>query len=173
MNVITKPIPKKQSPPPKPFPWWLLLFFTIIATILLMYRGTDFIVEDDEGNLQLSEKRQQKLERKLKELEEAEQYVLLARATGFYPCYSCPDSSEIFLLPLEVWRYGVTTKGKDERYGDEYLRDNRLIYFRQFTGSLQACLIEEQKKIYAYALLPENLKRGFILIRPPGNKIDN
>ncbi|MEM9889088.1 MAG: hypothetical protein AAF849_24625 [Bacteroidota bacterium] len=164
-----------STPQPKGFPWWLLLIFIGIGAILLMnqYKDVDFIVEDEEGNLTLSEERQEKLERKLKELEEAEQYVLRAREPAYYPCYSCPDTNVIFLLPGEVWRYGVTTKRQKGRYDEKYIEENRLIYFVQFEGTLQACLIEEQKKIYHYALLPENLKRSIPLIRPPGNKIDN
>lgn len=171
-----KPIPTVDPPPPSNGKSrWLLLLFIGIGAILLFneYKGTDFLVEDEEGNLQLSEKRQKKLEQKLKELEEAEQYALLAAKPGYYPCYSCPESNLIFLLPAEVWKYGITTKGKNGRYKPKFIEDNNLLYVVQFEGSLQDCLIEEQIKIYNYALRPENLKRDIPLKRPPGNKVDH
>lgn len=165
-------LPKKK-PSPKPFQWWLILIFATISTTLMTYKGVDFVVEDEDGNLKLSEERQQKLNNKLKELEEAEQYALVAIVPGYYPCYSCPNSDSIYLQMMEVWRYGVTTKSKHGRYADKYLNDNRLLFVTQMIGTLQECLREEQLKIYNYALLPENLKRLIILIRPPGNKVDN
>ena len=119
-----------------------------------------------------SEERKDKLDQKIKELRGgAVQYALKARRSGYY---TCCDSTHIFLLQMEVWKYGVTTK-KDQtrRYSLKYLNESDLLFEEQFKGTLEDCLIEEQKKIFHYALLPENLKRKVILIRPPGNKIDH
>jgi len=101
-----------------------------------------------------------------------EQYMLIARTNGWYPCYNCQDSDSIFLLQGEVWKYGKTCNGKDKRYGDKYLELNRLFYREQFRGTEEECLIMEKQKIYAYPSLPECLKRDIFLVRPPGNRID-
>ncbi len=116
--------------------------------------------------------RKEKFERELQELDDAEQYVLMVRIPGTFPCYSCVDKTEIFLTAGEVWRYGVTRKGQDGRYRDGLPYSN-LVYLAQFQGTLQECLKEEKQKIYHYPLLPENLKRKKPLIRPPGNKRDD
>lgn len=178
MSVLleSKQLKKRSTPRPDGFSWWTILLFVGIGSILLLnlYEDSDYVVEDEEGNLKLSEKRQQKLNKKIKELESgAVQYALKARKSGHYTCYSCPDSNQIFLFPLEVWKYGVTTKNQKGRYSQKYLTENNLFFESQFTGTLQACLIEEQRKIFYYALLAENVKRKTFLVRPPGNKIDH
>jgi hypothetical protein len=112
------------------------------------------------------------MEKELWELENAEQYVLLARNSGHFPCYSCGRQAKIFLFAGEVWRYGVTRKGEKGRYSTG-LPHKELIYLIQYEGTLQDCLKQEKMKIYRYALLPENIKRTPPLIRPPGNKRDD
>ena len=128
---------------------------------------------DEEGNVTLSKEQQAKLDTKLEELDHAEQYVLKADQNGYYPCFNCIDRTTIFLFTGQVWRYGVTTKGKQGRYTDAYLASNFLAYQIQFKGTLNECLKEEQRKIYQYAILPENLNRSRPLERPPGNKRDD
>ena len=139
--------------------------------IVAQWQETDFLTADEEGNPVLSEERQRQLEKALQQLEEAEQYVLVAVINGSYPCYNCKDSTVIYLYKGEVWKYGTTTKGERGRYGNT-LANRGLAYRIQYKGTLQACLQEEKRKIFTYALLPENLKRAFPLIRPPGNKVD-
>lgn len=137
---------------------------------LSMSSGEDFLSYRD-GKPELAPWRKEKLEKELEEFDHAEQYVLVAAEPGYYACYSCLDKKTIFLNVNEVWRYGVTTKTEKGRY-PEGLPHEGLAYVPQFTGTLYECLREEKKKIYYYAVLPENLKRAIPLIRPPGNKID-
>lgn len=175
MNAtITKPFQEPPSSNPGPgFGFFLLLLFGIgfILLIVAQWKEVDFIEEDSEGNPMLSEERQRKLDDALSKLDDAEQYALLATRNGYYPCFSCPNSNEIFLYSGETWKYGTTTKGEKGRYGNT-LSSQNLVYFVQFRGDLTACKKEELLKIYNYATLPENLKRKLPLIRPPGNKID-
>lgn len=148
----------------------LFIFFSLIF-IFALFKGADFIVKKADGKLDLSDDRRAKLEKELEDLDEAEQYVLLATRAGNFPCYSCIKNKTIWLLPGEVWKYGVTTKGEKGRY-KKGLPVKHLLYKPQLIGSLDVCLKEEKRKIYYYALLPENTKRNNPLIRPPGNKID-
>lgn len=149
------------------------LIFWLIGVILLVaaYKGVDFIEVGKDGKLRLSKKRQEKLEREIENLKEAEQYVLVALYDGWFPCYNCGASTQIYLKRGEVWKYGVTINGEKGRYGGG-LTSKKLFYIPQYHGSLEKCLIEERKKIYNYALLPENTKRKKPLERPPGNKVD-
>lgn len=175
MNAtITKPFQEPPSSNPGPgFGFFLLLLFGIgfILLIVAQWKDVDFIEEDSEGNPMLSEERQRKLDDALRELDEAEQYVLVAVRDGLYPCYNCPNETKIFLYKGETWKYGTTTKGEKGRYGNS-LENNNLAYRVQFQGTLHECLKEEKRKIFNYAVLPENLKREPPLIRPPGNKVD-
>lgn len=131
-----------------------------------------FLDTDDFGNIQLAEWREGKLTKELEDLEQAEQYALVAKTQGNFPCYSCLTGSTIKLQKGETWRYGFTTKGHVGRYASS-LEGKNLIYVIQYVGTIKDCLIEERKKIYYYALLPENLNRDSPLIRPPGNKQDS
>lgn len=162
---------KKKSKYVGIFP--LLLSAVIGIFMLAWYKGTNFITVDEDGNIKISAKRQAKLQKKLEELDNAEQYVLRADQNGYYPCHSCKDSTSVYLLAGQVWKYGVTTKTQKGRYPDTYLENNFLAYEIQFRGTLSECLKEEQRKIYQYAILPENLIRRKPLERPPGNKRDD
>lgn len=149
---------------------WKLGILFFVALISWM-AWEDFIIWVG-GVPELSPQRRAKLERELEELEEAEQYVLLARKSGNFPCYSCSDGSWIFLQKGEIWKYGVTRKGEAGRYPSG-LPFKSLFYKRQFEGTWQECLRREKQKIFKYAIHPENLKRKRPIIRPPGNKRDN
>ncbi|MEL6660459.1 MAG: hypothetical protein AAFY48_01665 [Bacteroidota bacterium] len=132
------------------------------------------LVETPEGEITLSTERQAKLERELEEIDNAEQYVLLATASAYYPCYSCPDGQKsIFLQIGEVWRYGVTRKGERGRYPNQDYGAPDLLYVPQFEGTLGECFKQEKLKIYRYPFLPEAQLRNIILARPPGNKYDS
>jgi len=139
--------------------------------IVAQWEDADFLDQDEDGNPILSEERQQKLDKELQELEEAEQYALVVERPGYYPCFSCTDANRIFLNKGETWKYGMTTKKESGRYGLS-LQGTGLAYVVQFVGNVQECLAEEKRKIFNYAVLPENIKRRKPLIRPPGNKID-
>ncbi|MEN0005081.1 MAG: hypothetical protein AAF798_13100 [Bacteroidota bacterium] len=148
------------------------LHLWVIGFILLAAASFPFIVWDDEGNPDISPERKKKLEKVLKEFDDAEQYALIVAKAGYFPCFSCKEATEIYLNVGEVYKYGVTKKGVKPRYGKS-LQGTGLIYVRQFRGDITQCLKEERRKIFRYPLLPENLKRKEKLIRPPGNKRDD
>ncbi len=173
MNVYRKPVPSAPPKPKQPSFLWPVLLLCAIGGIFIIaqWEEVDFLQRDKDGNPIISKKRQEKLEKELEELDQAEQYVLQANKSGYFPCYSCTSDTLIYLIIGEVWRYGTTTKGLAGRYQSGLPIDN-LAYLVQFEGTLQECLKEEKRKIYNYAVLPENLKRNPPLIRPPGNKQD-
>ena len=127
----------------------------------------------------LTPQRQQKMETEIKGIQGkerrtdklCEQYALVARVSGWYPCYNCGTETMIYLNKGEVWKYGKTCNGEKGRYKDG-LPINNLVYVKEFIGTEEECLIQEKLKIYNYAGLPENVKRQIKLIRPPGNLID-
>ncbi|MCB0535249.1 MAG: hypothetical protein KDD14_23785 [Saprospiraceae bacterium] len=137
----------------------------------VLFAAHSFIEFDENGIPRLAKWREKKLVKELNDLDGAEQYALTAGKNGWYPCYSCVDTTYIYMYLGEVWKYGTTTKGQKGRYGKS-LKGKLLDYHVQFEGTLEECLKEEKRKIYSYALLPENLKRTEPLIRPPGNKKD-
>lgn len=163
---------RKSDLQPSPFKPFFKILVGIALLALFLMAVKPFIEFDGNGKPRLASWRQKKLEKHLTELEGAEQYVLRAGINGLYPCYSCPDSIRIWLYFGEIWKYGITTKSEKGRYGRK-LKGSLLNYEIQFQGSLEDCLKEERRKIFAYALLPENLKRQKPLIRPPGNKKDS
>lgn len=176
MNAVaTKPSidPLPDAPKPKP-PFQNLLLMGIVLTFILLaaLKVSDFLEWDGEGNPMLSAKRHKKMEKSLRQLEDAEQYALLVETPGYYSCYSCPDTTHIFLHFEEVFKYGSTVKKFKGRYRNSLIGTG-LAYQTQFTGNILECKRLELIKIYEYPLLPENLKRPTPLIRPPGNKIDH
>jgi hypothetical protein len=93
---------------------------------------------------------------------------------GWYDCLTCP-TGKVFLYPHNIWKYGVTRKGENRRYGLKTLSKEGLYYQVQFVGDYAGCLIQEKIKIFNYPLLPENLARPnhLRLVYPPGNRQDN
>ena len=143
-----------------------LIFLAIITTFVLFF----FI--------KLSLERAAKKAKEIERIEShsysktvCEQYALLARKDGWYPCLRCGGRDSIYLYKNEVWKYGKTCNEQDGRYPSG-LPNRDLRYRIQFEGTEQECLIEEKNKIYAYPELQECRKRSFYLERPPGNKID-
>lgn len=161
-----KPGQTKTEPVRKSLPWRLLAFAAAVMAAVLTF---DDVVEWVGGEPQLKKKREEQMHKELRELQEAEQYALIAKQSKFYPCLKCPIPA-IFLHVGEVW-YGVTRKGQDGRYHRDFLIQNDLDYIPQYRGSLQKCLEEEKRKIFQYPLLPENLARPPLqrLAKPPGN----
>lgn len=167
---IETPVPEQQ---PRPGGWFLFFIaFCGILGVVALWKEVDFLEEDPEGNPILSEERQRKLDKVLREFDEAEQYVLLANQNGYYPCYNCGDSTQIYLYIRQVWRYGSTRKQLKGRYKNS-LEAKKLLYVTQYKGTLTECEKREMIKIFKYATLPENTIREKPLIRPPGNKIDH
>ncbi len=132
----------------------------------------EVVQKDINGNYQLHPNRLRKLRRDIENLNDAEQYVLKVRFNGWFPCLSCPYRDSIFLYKNELWKYGVTINGEVGRYGTQLLEQG-LLYNRQYSGTIEQCMIEERKKIIGYPLLLENLKRKQPIARPPGNPKDS
>lgn len=132
------------------------------------------IVIDEQGGETLAPERRAKLDKELDELENAEQYALIANLDGYYPCYTCPNgATTIYLYKGEVWKYGATRKGEEKRYPGKSYGAPNLSFIVQFQGNFGECLKMEKIKIYNYPLLPEAKKRSIRLFRPPGNSNDS
>lgn len=144
------PAPKGKTPLP------VIIAGTLILIVCaLKWRD---VIEYINGEPRLNSKHQQKLQNKLNELEEAEQYALIATKEGFYPCLHSGHAL-YFLHVGEIWKYGVTTKGERGRFTGQFILDNSVAYVIQHTGTVGECLKEEQVKLFSYPLLPENLAR--------------
>ncbi len=173
---LPKPKNSKQHNP-NPKKETTFVWFLVACVCVLVYAGVSefekFTKIDENGKVQLTEKRLEKLHKDTLKLQNAEQYVLIALESGYYPCFTCKDTTAIWLYQNEVWRYGVTINGKEMRYPKSTFKN--LVYLVEFKGNLQQCLVEERKKIVIYPLLPENLKRSAEkrLGRPPANPYDH
>lgn len=113
-----------------------------------------------------------RLNKRLREIDESEQYALIASVNGWYACLH-KGRPAVHLLAGEVWKYGVTSKGEFGRYTASFLLKNKVSYIVQFRGNFADCLKQEQIKLFAYPWLPENLARlpADRLPRPPYNSI--
>jgi len=98
---------------------------------------------DGNGKPRLAKWRTDKLNKALNDLDEAEQYALLALRTGPYPCHSCVNAATIELKAGQVWKYGFTTKSESGRY-QKSLGSKKLLYFVQLEGSITECMKEEK-----------------------------
>lgn len=163
-----KPLP----PDIKPGTSKLTYFFIICSALLIVVLIEKLVLERGKNGSKLNPKEEEKLQKRLKEIDESEQYALCAIEDGWYPCLHSGQAT-YFLKAGEVWKYGVTSKGETGRYKDPFLFKNRVSYIRQFTGSFSECLKQEQIKLFHYPYLPENLARppAERLPRPPYNSI--
>ncbi|MCY7327464.1 MAG: hypothetical protein LH618_02815 [Saprospiraceae bacterium] len=159
---ILKPAPPKIGLP-------LLIGGILLLICALKWRD---VVEYVDGEPILKTKQKNELQRKLEELENVEQYALRAEMDGWYPCLHS-GLKTYYLRQNEVWKYGVTSKGELGRYTSKFLNANKVYYSLQFTGTMNECLQEEQRKLFNYPILPENLARleENRLLRPPFNPI--
>lgn len=156
--------PKKKS----------LLPFIIGGAAILILCALEWrdVIEYINGEPQLAAKHQSQLQKKLNDLEDAEQYALVAMTEGWYPCLH--SGRALYYLHIgEVWKYGITSRGERGRYTTRFLQDNGVQYLIQFKGTMTECLQEEQRKLFSYPLLPENLARLELdrLVRPPYNPV--
>ena len=126
----------------------------------------------EEGTPALSPQEEAKLQKRLKEIDDSEQYALVATEDGWYPCLHSGRKS-FYLRAGEVWKYGITSKGKLGRYTPSFMLKNKVSYIAQFNGNFAECLKQEQIKLYNYPYLPENLSRPASerLPRPPYNPV--
>lgn len=157
---LRRPSTKGQTPLPIVFIW---LFLLLIAAAI-------FPREEKNEAPTLKPKEKAKLDKRLKEIDDAQQYALIAIEDRWYPC-NHPGRVAFYLLTGEVWKYGTTTKGQLGRYSMKYLEETNVSYVIQFQGAIGECLKEEQRKLFNYPYLPENLARPKIdrLPRPPYN----
>lgn len=126
----------------------------------------------ENGDPKLSPEAEEKLEKRLREIDDSEQYALVAVSDGWYPCLHS-GRTICYLRAGEIWKYGVTSKGQFRRYSAAFLVRNRVSYIVQFKGTLSECLKQEQIRLFHYPTLPENLARPVKdrLPRPPYNPI--
>lgn len=133
--------------------------------------GLEYNEETDDARAteSLMAQRRRALEDFKNKNKQCEQYALVARRSGYYPCTHCLGG-EIYLLSRELWKYGESCSGIN-RYDEKSFERTKCRYVRQFAGSKHECLLKEKEMILMYPILPENLKRGKkALLLPPGNK---
>jgi len=163
--------PELPKPEIKPF---LLPLAILAVSILAIVLFPKILVEEEYGSpkTKLHPKEEERLQRRLKEIDDSEQYALLAEIDGWYPCLHS-GRSIFYLKAGEVWKYGVTSKGQLGRYKTDFLIRNNVSYFTQFKGTFSECLKQEQIKLFNYPYLPESLARSKAerLPRPPFNQI--
>ena len=162
---IEKPSAKSKTPLPIAFIWGFLLLIGLLSLPV-----TDQQPQSPAPDLH--PKDQAKLEKRLKEIDDSEQYALIATVDGWYPCLHSGHTT-FYLLTGEVWKYGVTSKGEFGRYAASFLLKNRVTYLVQFKGNFAECLKQEQIQLFNYPYLPESLARPMAerLPRPPYNPI--
>ncbi len=165
--AISQEIPNKPKNQYQSQTLWIWLSLFAVCGLFAALKYIDW----EDGNPVLAPWRKEKLEQELQEIDNAEQYALKAGIPGYYPCYSCPKDSKIWLNLNEIWKYGVTSKSQAGRYRSGLPAPN-LYYTVQYEGTISDCLKQEKIQIYHYPLLPENIVREIPLNRPPGNKID-
>jgi len=143
--------------------------FVLILAIVLFAKAS--FTEENKAP-ELSPKEEEKLQKRLREIDDSEQYALIAKSNGWYPCLHSGRTT-VFLKAGEVWKYGVTSKGQFGRYAAKFLLSNNVLYDLQFKGTVSECLKQEQIKLFNYRYLPENLARppADRLSRPPYNSI--
>ncbi len=151
---------------------WIRLFLLMGSVFLVVFAALQWadVVEWVDGAWRLKPKREVERDEQIKNINDAEQYALIANVPGYYDCLHCP-SKRMFLHTNEIWKYGVTNQGEKQRYTAQFLAKQQLAFLVQFRGTYSQCLVEEKRKLFDYPLLPENLARPDPqkLVLPPGN----
>jgi hypothetical protein len=162
-------IGKRTAKTPISFLQLLLVAVMLLIVVGLLQR--QYFTSENEVPA-LSPLEEQKLDRRLREIDDSEQYALVASINGLYPCLHIGRTT-CYLKPGEIWKYGVTSKGEFGRYAASFLIKNKVSYIVQFKGTFSECLKQEQIRLYNYPYLPENLMRPQMerLPRPPYNSI--
>ena len=151
---------------------FLLPFVILAAGILAIALFPKIGFEEEYGRPKLHPKEEERLLKRLMEIDDSEQYALIATKGGWYPCLHSGHTI-YYLHAGEIWKYGVTSKGRIGRYTLKFLVQNQVVYHVQFKGTFSECLKQEQIKLFHYPYLPENLARPATerLPRPPYNPI--
>lgn len=158
-----------ESHPTKPI---LLAVVRVVAIVMALALPAVIYLAQQSEFPALAPREEARLQKRLREIDDSEQYALIAKVDGWYLClYS--GRATCYLKKGEVWKYGVTSKGKYGRYTPDFLLDNRVAYLVEFKGNFAECLKQEQIKLFNYPYLPENLARlpADRLPRPPYNPI--
>ncbi len=135
-------------------PAFLIMLAALLITVLIQ----KLFMEGSLSGSKLSPKERKKLEKRLREIDASEQYALIAIEDGWYPCLHS-GRTQCFLKKGEVWKYGVTSKGRFGRYSIEFLSQNQVDYKVEYIGPNSECQKREIIKLYNYRNLPENLAR--------------
>lgn len=150
------------------------IFRLVIATVcmLAIVLVTEILVDEESGNPKLHPKEEERLLKRLQEIDDSEQYALIAKKDGWYPCLHSGRTT-FYLKAGEVWKYGVTSKGQIGRYTLKFLVQNQVEYHVQFKGTFSECLKQEQIKLYYYPYIMKNQARPLSerLPRPPYNPV--
>jgi hypothetical protein len=148
----------------------LLIGAVVLLVAVALFKNAG--IQDDFEAPKLNPKEEAKLQKRLKEIDDSEQYALVAKMDGWYPCLHSGKAT-CYLLAGEVWKYGVTSKGEFGRYKAMFMERNKVSYIIEFKGNIAECLKQEQIKLFNYPYLPENLARTAEerLPRPPYNPI--
>lgn len=150
-----------------------LSFFLILAVfaflILFFAKPSwkDVVRQDETGDYVLQDWREDERILERERNEEAEQYRLIAKVSGYYYCHFC-TGQRIWMEKGETLKIGITTN-KDVRYSESWLDQNSLLYVVDVVGDLATVRQAEIDKIAQYPLWPENLKRpeDMRLVVPP------
>lgn len=169
MGADNPKIGKPETTTKTRFPLQFIVLAILLAGIVL-FPKIDF--EEGYKTPKIHPKEEEKLLKRLREIDDSEQYALIAKSDGWYPCLHSGRTT-FYLKAGEVWKYGVTSKGQFGRYAAKFLLRNNVLYDLQFRGSYSECLKQEQIKLFNYRFLPENLSRSIAerLTRPPYNSV--
>lgn len=106
-----------------------------------------------------------------------EQYRLMARTSGTFPCYSCTTKSNILLQINQTFKIGQTCLEEKGRYS-KALQLSNLLYQKEFEGSIFEVLVAEYVKLLLFRsgverknIMKINSLVETELLLPPGNKI--
>ncbi|GJM34170.1 MAG: hypothetical protein DHS20C18_31710 [Saprospiraceae bacterium] len=160
----------EQKPPSPRTPGWIFLLAVIIAISLAIPKWKDVVRKNEDGDYELQEWRKDERYIELDRNENAEQYRLIAKVSGYYLCYLC-ENKRTWINMGETLKIGITTN-KTERYRIEWLDKQKAYYFKDVEGDLATVRRAEIQKIAAYPLWPENLNRSKSerLVVPPFHK---
>lgn len=169
MGADKPKLEKSENQTPVPIPLPLIGVIALLFVIALFAKAS---FKGENKTPELSPKEEEKLQKRLREIDDSEQYALIAKSNGWYSCLHSGRTT-YYLKAGEVWKYGVTSKGQFGRYAAKFLLKNNVLYDLQFKGTVSECLKQEQIKLFNYRYLPENLTRlpADRLSRPPYNSI--
>lgn len=115
-----------EPKPPKPN-----LRISVRATVVVLALSVALYVAYQSEFPTLAPHEEARLQKRLKEIDDSEQYALVAAVNGWYPCLHSGRTT-CFLFAGEVWKYGVTSKGSVGRYSVDFLKRYKVSYVVEF-----------------------------------------